>query len=109
MRLANRLTAATSMGITVGWALALALAGSTEVLFFLAPALLILAPLVAGHYPGETLITRLADGRRSESGASFAPAPQELRSRVALLPRGPRLIALSLAKRPPPEAGLLHA
>jgi len=39
--------------VTVCWVLALALAGSTDTLFFLAPALLIVAPLIAARYLGE--------------------------------------------------------
>ncbi|HEY2333715.1 MAG TPA: hypothetical protein VGH58_01735 [Solirubrobacterales bacterium] len=101
MRLVSRLTAGVALGITVCWALALAFAGSTDVLLFLAPALLVIAPLIAGHYVGETLIAKLATkqpGRRNRTAAR-APTP---RPPAVWLPRGARLIALSLAERPPP-------
>jgi hypothetical protein len=94
--------------ITVGWSLALALDGSTDVLFYLAPALLILAPLLAGRYVGEELIGRLGakrDRRPRISASSPAPSPRQPARR---LPRGTRLIAFSLAERPPP-ALLLRA
>jgi hypothetical protein len=88
--------------LTCCWALALALLGSSDVLLYLAPALLILAPLVAGRYVGEELVVKLARlGRRR---------PRPVRSRalpvapVIALPRGTRLIAFSLAERPPPAA-----
>jgi hypothetical protein len=104
MRLAGRLTASVALGITVCWALALAFAGSTDVLLFMAPALLLVAPLVAGHYVGETLIAKLVarPRERPRRSASRASTP---RPPAAWLPRGTRLIAFSLAERPPP-AGL---
>jgi hypothetical protein len=101
MRLVGRLTAGVALGITVCWALALALAGSTDTLLFLAPALLIVAPLIAGRYVGETLIVKLvvrqAGRRRRPAARASTPRPP-----AAWLPRGTRLIAFSLAERPPP-------
>jgi hypothetical protein len=101
MRLAGRLTSGVALAITVCWALALAFAGSTDVLLFLAPALLIAAPLVAGRYVGETLIAKLATRR---SGPRRRPGTRAPALPVATLwlPRGSRLLAFSLAKRPPP-------
>jgi hypothetical protein len=102
MRLAGRLTAGVALAITVCWALALAFAGSTDALLFMAPALLVVAPLLAGRYVGEELIEKLAarrSGRRRGSNAhplAVPPAP------ASWLPRGTRLLAFSLAKRPPP-------
>jgi hypothetical protein len=72
------------------------------VLLALAPLLLLLATLLAGHYVGEERIARLAARLR----------PPARRARVARLgcgqpagvvpPRGGRLIAASLAQRGPP-------
>jgi hypothetical protein len=102
MRLASRFTAGFALAITVCWALALALSGSTDALLFLAPALLIVAPLVAGHYVGEELIARVAAKRtrrprRSSTMPTLAPRQPSVRR-----PHGTSLLAFSLAKRPPP-------
>lgn len=89
--------------ITLCWIAALAITGSTDVLLFLAPALLIVVPLFAGRYFGEELIAKLIakrGGRRRRAPASLARIPRQL---AALLPRGARLIAFSLAERPPPS------
>jgi hypothetical protein len=104
MRLASRFTAGFALAITVCWALALALSGSTDALLFLAPALLIVAPLVAGRYMGEELIARFAAKRTrrpQRPSTRSAPAP---RQPVVRLPHGTSLIAFSLAKRPPPSS-----
>jgi hypothetical protein len=103
MRLASRLTAGAALAITVCWALALAFDGSTDVLLFLAPALLIVAPLVAGRYVCEGLIVKLAIERTTRKPRR-APAPASPSSRppAIWLPRGTGLLAFSLAKRPPP-------
>jgi hypothetical protein len=102
MRLAGRLTAGVALAITVSWALALALAGSTDVLLFLAPALLVAAPLLAGRYVGEELIAKLATKRVRERRRASASATRAPRAPASWLPRGTRLIAFSLAERPPP-------
>ncbi len=102
MQLAGRLTAGVALAITACWALALALAGSTDALLFMAPALLLVAPLIAGRYVGEALIEKLVERRggpprRPSARPAAAPPPPAL-----WLPRGTRLIAFSLAGRPPP-------
>jgi hypothetical protein len=89
-------------GDTVCWVLALAFAGSTDVLLFLAPALLLVAPLVAGRYVGETLITKLAARRFGPRRRPSAPRISTPPAATLWLPRGTRLLACSLAKRPPP-------
>jgi hypothetical protein len=104
MRLVSRLTAGVALAITVCWALALALAGSTDALLFMAPALLLLAPLIAGRYVGEDLIKNLAarwspQRPRPTPSPAFVPAPV-----ASWRPRGTGLLAFSLAKRPPPGA-----
>ncbi len=102
MRLASRLTSGLALTVTVCWAFALALSGSTDTLLFLAPALLIVAPLIAGRYLGEELIAKLVAKRsRPPRRAALAPAPAP-RPPAAWSPRGTRLLAFSRAERPPP-------
>lgn len=103
MRLTSRFTDNKALVITLCWVAALAVAGSTDALLFLAPALLIVIPLLGGHYIGEELIVRLAARRArpprqtaTSPARRLPPAPQSWR------PRGTGLIAFSLAKRPPP-------
>ena len=85
------------------------LAGVTELVTFLLPALpllALLATLLLGHYPGCEAIVRL-----SERIASARPRARDA-DRHATLPKPPRaaapagglLIALGLAQRPPPLA-----
>jgi hypothetical protein len=106
MRFMGRFTDKKALAITLCWIAALAITGSTDVLLFLAPALLILIPLFGGLYVGEELIAKLVTRRarplRRAAAPSWPlpPAPRSWR------PRGTGLIAFSLAKRPPP-AGLL--
>jgi hypothetical protein len=108
MRLATRLSSGLALTVTVCWALALALSGSTDTLLFLAPALLIVAPLLAGRYPGEELIAKFVTKRSQRprrSAAAPAPIP---RPPLAWSPRGTRLLAFSRAERPPPFGLLLQ-
>lgn len=93
-----------ALGLTLCWLLLLALTGSTDVLLFLAPALLIAIPLFCGRYLGEELIAKLAARRfkgrgRSRPASSLQPRPRAPRT---WRPQGVSPIALSLAKRPPP-------
>ena len=104
MRLATRLTSGLALTVTVCWAFALALSGSTDTLLFLAPALLIVAPLIAGRYLGEELIAKLVakrSRRPRRPAVVLAPLP---RPPMAWSPRGTRLLAFSRAERPPPLA-----
>lgn len=88
---------------------ALPLVGLHSDLLLAVPALLFIVPLLAGRYIGEERLARLA--------AAFAPRPRRAaRSLTATarrspraLPRGGRLIAASLAVRPPPAAQRLTA
>ncbi len=103
MRLPNRFTDKKALAITICWAAALAVAGSTEALLFMAPALLIAIPLLSGHYVGEELIVKLAERRaRPPRRAVSAPAWPLPSTPESWRPRGTGLIAFSLAKRPPP-------
>lgn len=106
MRLVSRLTSGLALTITVCWAFALALSGSTDTLLFLAPALLIVAPLIAGRYLGEELIAKLVAKRDRPPRRSAVVAARVPRPPLAWSPRGARLLAFSRAERPPP-LGLL--
>jgi hypothetical protein len=102
MRLTGRFTERRALAFTLCWVLALAVTGSTDVLLFLAPALLIAVPLFCGRYFGEELIAKLAARRnRKPRRARLAPALTPGAPRT-WRPRGRRLIAFSLAERPPP-------
>ena len=84
-------------------------AGLDAGLLHLAPALVLIVPLLRGHYVGEERIAELA-------AAASARLPRAVVSLAARLPRAPRatasrggrLIAASLAERGPP-AGLAAA
>jgi hypothetical protein len=87
--------------------LTLALAGLTLVgvhsdLLLAVPALALALPLLAGRYVGEEQLARLAAAfvaeRRRPSGVLTPTAGHA----AHLLPRGGRLLAFSLAVRPPP-------
>jgi hypothetical protein len=89
------------------FAAALAVPGLETGVLFLSPAIVVLALLLGGHYVGEQQLGRLAAAwrqRRPRRGrVERSPLPRRPR---ALMPRGGRLVATSLAVRPPP---LLHA
>ncbi|HEX5609789.1 MAG TPA: hypothetical protein VFX45_06835 [Solirubrobacterales bacterium] len=103
MRITTRFTAKSALAITLLWVAALALTGATEALLFLAPALLIVIPLLGGRYIGEELIARLVERCTRKAARSTAPvAPALPAAAPTWRIRGTRLIAFSLAKRPPP-------
>jgi hypothetical protein len=76
-------------------------------LLFLAPALLLVLPLLARRYPGERSLLRLAGRRRAPSAQRRRVQRPPRRPARRVLPRGGALIASSLAVRPPPHASLL--
>lgn len=81
-----------------------ALAGHAELLSYAAPLYLLAVPLLAGRYVGEERLERMRSGLRH--GRRLPPrvtAPTAGRRLAASLPRGGRLIAHSLAERPPPS------
>lgn len=102
MNLAARLDPKASLMLTLCWVAALAATGSTDALLFLAPALLIVIPLFGGRYLGEELIAKLVARRTRPRTRSAALAPSAPAAPATWLPRGTRLIAFGLAKRPPP-------
>jgi hypothetical protein len=77
-------------------------------LLYAAPLLIVALPLVAGRYVGEERIVRLAGmaGRRRRRAEPRASAPAGTRRALRAVPRGGRLIAHSLAVRPPPAVAL---
>jgi hypothetical protein len=85
------------------WMVLEALTGIETGLLYLAPALVLFAPLAVGRYLGENQLAELGD--RSPTcrprRARGLPLPA---SHVRLMQRGGRLVATSLAKRPPPVA-----
>jgi hypothetical protein len=90
--------------LTALWLLGLELLGVEAALAYLAPALLILLPLVGGRYPGERALARAA-ARRARPAARRPPsATRPRRRRSALLPRGGLLVGSALAGRAPPRA-----
>ncbi len=85
-------------------ALVESLGGAHTGLLHLAPALILLLPLLAGRYVGETRIAALASSARPRV-ARRAPVriePRLARASRALVARGTRLLAASLAERGPP-------
>jgi len=78
------------------------LTGVFHALLFLAPALLLAIPLLGGRYVGEDLIAKLVERRRRSRRASASASSRRPVPPATWLARGTRLIASSLAKRPPP-------
>ncbi len=88
---------------------ALTLVGVHSDVLLSLPVLLFALPLLAGRYVGEEHIARLAAvfvaARRRPTGS----LPTAARRSPIAVPRGGRLIAASLAVRPPPAAPRLIA
>jgi hypothetical protein len=91
-------------GLTLMWLLGLELLGVEAAFAYLAPALLILLPLIGGRYPGDEALVRAAKRwtRRPATRLRAAAAPPRRRPRRALMPRGGRLVGAALAGRAPP-------
>ena len=85
------------------WTVFALLSGVDTGLLYLAPALLLCAPLIFGRYLGEEQLAELAK-RAPRSPARDVARLSVPRSHVRLMQRGGRLVASSLAKRPPPRA-----
>jgi hypothetical protein len=80
------------------WLMGLHVGGLDTGLLFLAPAFVLLLPLLAGRYPGERALVPLHPPvRRAVPVALRLPRP-----RVRLVPRGGLLVGCSLAGRAPP-------
>jgi len=90
---------------SMAWIVVQGVAGLGDGFVMLAPALALALPLLAGRYLGEEAIERVLvalAARTASRGRPCQIAPRH--PRVPLLPRGGRLIAASLATRPPPAA-----
>jgi hypothetical protein len=87
--------------VVAAWMVLQALTGVELGLSYLAPALVLCAPLAVGCYVGEKQLAELADRspRRPARRACGLPLP---RGYMRVMQRGGRLVAASLAKRPPP-------
>lgn len=94
--------------LATAWMLLQGIAGVGDGLAILAPALLLAVPLLAGRYLGEDALERVRLARsappRRRRGPVLAGRP---RRAAAPEPRGTLLLALRLAKRPPPALGRL--
>jgi hypothetical protein len=80
------------------WLIGLHVGGLDTGLLFLAPAFLLLLPLLAGRYVGERALTPLHRPVRRAAAAAIHLA----RPRLRLVPRGGLLVGCSLAGRAPP-------
>jgi hypothetical protein len=80
--------------------LGLALVGAADGVPFLIPAVTLALPLARGLYLGERTLMSLAGPRRPRARAPARSLPTGRIEGEA--PRGARLLAMSLAKRPPP-------
>jgi hypothetical protein len=89
--------------LTLVWLLGLEVLGVEAAFAYLAPAFLILLPLLGGRYPGDEALARAAARRaRARRRTGAIAAPPRRRPRRALLPRGGRLVGAALAGRAPP-------
>jgi hypothetical protein len=88
--------------------IALALVGHAELVAYALPVAVVALPLLAGRFPGEGRLAQLRE--RRAHGRSPRPVtevvPAWARRAARALPRGGRLIADSLAVRPPPSVAL---
>jgi hypothetical protein len=87
--------------VVAAWMVLQALTGVELGLSYLAPALVLCAPLALGWYVGENQLAELADRSPRCPARRFCALPLP-RSYVRVMQRGGRLVAASLAKRPPP-------
>ncbi len=89
--------------LTAVWTLGMLALGVGDALIYLAPALLILVPLLYGRYPGDDALVRAARRGRPQRRRLPAADPPRRRACISvLLPRGGRLVGAALAGRAPP-------
>jgi hypothetical protein len=88
--------------ISCVWLLGLEMLGVEAAFAYLAPALLILLPLLSGRYPGDRALARAGARRASAGPRPRSSRPPRPRARPGLLPRGGRLVGTALAGRAPP-------
>ena len=81
------------------WLAGLHVGGLDTGLLFLAPAFVLLLPLLAGRYPGERALAPLRPAVRPSAPLALSlPRP-----RLGFVPRGGLLVGCSLAGRAPPR------
>jgi hypothetical protein len=93
---------ALSAAVVAALACLLALAGHPELLAYAAPLLVLALPLALGRYVGEETLERLRSPRRRARHPRLTAQRAAGLRLHALVPRGARLIAHSLAERGPP-------
>ena len=94
------------MALGAGAALAAVASSHGAALAYLLPPFLLLIALASRRYPGERVLLGLIARRTRPRRRCLTLASPRLRPRCAV-PRGGRLIASSLAVRPPPAAAAL--
>jgi hypothetical protein len=88
--------------LTVLFAVVQSVTGISADVLLAAPALILLLPLLAGHYVGEDGLARLsAHAATTRRRPVLARAPHPRRA-PRVLARGGRLVGASLARRGPP-------
>ncbi len=86
--------------MAVLWVAGLEIGGLGTGLLFLAPAFVLLLPLLAGRYPGELKLTAAA---RPWTRRAAVVVLRPSRPAALLAPRGGLLVGCSLAGRAPPR------
>ena len=84
------------------FAVVLVVPGMSTGVLFLSPAIVLLASLLTGRYPGDERLARLAAAMRARRPRPRPALPTAPPRRRVPMPRGGRLVATSLAVRPPP-------
>jgi hypothetical protein len=94
--------------LVLAWMVLQAVTGTETGLLYLAPALVLALPLLGGRYVGEEQLAGLA---RSAPHPATRPSKRLVATHTfqRLMQRGGRLVASSMAKRPPPSRALLLA
>ena len=93
-------------GLALAAVLLCSVAGAGEGMLFVAPALVLALPLLAGRYVGAERLVRIAQTPRERRARPTASSAR--RSFLLVRPRGGLLIASSLAVRPPPGVRWVH-
>lgn len=95
-----RLLVAAAFAATV--VLSVRIGVDADALLCLAPALALMAALLARRYPGERLLMSLVAERRPRRTRAAAPSRRLGARGFARVPRGGLLLGCALAVRPPP-------
>ena len=101
----DRMLLLASAALVFAWMAVQALTGAETGLLYLAPALVLGLFLLGGRYVGEERLLGAAE--RVEPAVRARKRVVATHTFVRVMQRGGRLVATSLAKRPPPVAGSL--